>query len=120
MSDVRDTGIFFKTVNQINASDEYMAVESFVYSILKPDVADLFIAVRIRNMAINEKAASMLSCDAFETEADYKKNVDRLANNITQKLKRAEKKLVKNIKKASDFGICRGYFIGGANSFNKK
>lgn len=34
MSDVRDTGIFFKTVNQINASDEYMAVESFVYSIL--------------------------------------------------------------------------------------
>lgn len=120
MSDVRDTGIFFKTVNQINASEEYMAVESFVYSILKPDVADLFIAVRIRNMAINEKAASMLSCDAFETEADYKKAVARLANNITQKLKRAEKKLVKNIKKASDFGICRGYFIGGANSSNKK
>lgn len=119
MSDVRDSGIFFKTVNQINASEEYRAVESFVYSILKPDVADLFMAVRIRNMAINEKAASMLSRDAFETEADYKKAVDRLANNITHKLKRAEKKLVKNIKKASDFGIRRGYFIGGASSSNK-
>lgn len=118
MSDVRDPGIFFKTVNQINASEEYRAVESFVYSILKPDVADLFMAVRIRNMAINEKAASMLSRDAFETEADYKKAVDRLANNITQKLKRAEKKLVKNFKKASDFGIRRGYFIGGTNSSN--
>lgn len=75
-------------------------------------------AVRIRKMAINEKAASMLSRDAFETDADYKKAVDRLANNITQKLKRAEKKLVKNFKKASDFGIRRGYFIGGTNSSN--
>ncbi|MDK6696079.1 hypothetical protein QP177_05830 [Gardnerella vaginalis] len=118
MSDVRDSGIFFKTVNQIKASEEYRAVESFVYSILKPDVADLFMAVRIRKMAINEKAASMLSCDAFETDVDYKKAVDRLANNITQKLKRAEKKLVKNFKKASDFGIRRGYFIGGTNSSN--
>ena len=119
MSDVRDSGIFFKTVNQIKASEEYRAVELFVYSILKPDVADLFMAVRIRKMAINEKAASMLSRDAFETDADYKKAVDRLANNITHKLKRAEKKLVKNIKKASDFGLCRGYFIGGASSSNK-
>lgn len=118
MSDVRDSGIFFKTVNQIKASEEYRAVESFVYSILKPDVADLFMAVRIRKMAINEKAASMLSCDAFETDVDYKKAVDRLANNITQKLKRAEKKLVKNFKKASDFGIRRGCFIGGTNSSN--
>lgn len=118
MSDVRDSGIFFKTVNQIKASEEYRAVESFVYSILKPDVVDLFMAVRIRKMAINEKAASMLSCDAFETDVDYKKAVDRLANNITQKLKRAEKKLVKNFKKASDFGIRRGYFIGGTNSSN--
>lgn len=118
MSDVRDSGIFFKTVNQIKASEEYRAVESFVYSILKPDVADLFMAVRIRKMAINEKAASMLSCDAFETDVDYKKAVDRLANNITHKLKRAEKKLVKNFKKASDFGIRRGYFIGGTNSSN--
>ena len=118
MSDVRDSSIFFKTVNQINASEEYKAVESFVYSILKPDVADLFMVVRIRNVAVNEKAASMLSRDAFETEADYKKAEDCLANNITQKLKRAKKKLEKNIKKASDFGIRRGYFTGGTNSSN--
>lgn len=52
-------------------------------------------------------------------EADYKKAVDRLANNITQKLKRAEKKLVKNFKKATQFvADWKRYLDNFGGSFN--
>lgn len=119
MNDVKDSSVFLKTQNDIRNAEDYKAIESFVYSVLKPDVADLFIAVRLDGMSINDQAVSMLSRDAFETEAEYNKTCERLANNITQKLKRAAKKLEKNFSKASDFGICRGYHIGGNNSSTK-
>lgn len=116
--DVRDSSIFFKDEIDRGEAADYEAVEGFVDSVLKPDVADLFMDVRIRCIPINDKAASMINRDEFETEEDYQKAVARMANNITQKIKRAKQKLKKNISKASDFGICRGYFIGGTNSSN--
>lgn len=75
--------------------------------------------VDINCIPINEKAASMINRDEFATEAEYQKAVARMANNITKKIKRAEKKLKKNFVKASDFGIRRGYKVGGTNSSNK-
>lgn len=116
--DVTDPSIFFKDEIDREKVEDYEAVEGFVYAVLKPDVAELFMDVDINCIPINEKAASMINRDEFETEEEYNKAVARLANNITQKLKRAEKKLKKNFVKASDFGIRRGYKVGGTDSSN--
>lgn len=119
MSEVVDPSIFLKDEIDRNRQETYEAVKEFVYSVLKPDVADLFMAVRIDGMSINEKAESMLSRYAFETEKEYTKAVSRLANSITQKLKRANKNLEKSFSKASDFGISRGYQVEGSSSFKE-
>lgn len=119
MSEVEDPSIFLKDEIDRESKENYEAVKEFVYSVLKPEVADLFMVVRIDGMSINEKAESMLSRDAFETEEEYNKAVSRLANSITQKLKRANKNLEKSFSKASDFGLSQGYQVGGQNSSNK-
>lgn len=119
MSEVMDPSIFLKDEIDRNRQESYEAVKEFVYSVLKPDIADLFMEVRIDGMSINEKAELMLSQDAFETVDEYCKAVSRLANSITQKLKRANKNLEKSFSKASDFGLSRGYQVGGQNSSNK-
>ena len=119
MSEVIDPSIFLKDEIDREKKASYESVRMFVYSVLKPDVADLFMAVRIDGMSINEKAESMLSQDAFESEEEYHKSISRLANSITQKLKRANKNLEKSFSKASDFGLSRGYQVGGQNSSNK-
>lgn len=119
MSEVMDPSIFLKDEIDRNRKESYEAVKEFVYSVLKPDVADLFMSVRIDGMSINEKAESMLNRDAFESEDESNKAVSRLANSITQKLKRANKNLEKSFSKASDFGLSRGYQVGGQNSSNK-
>lgn len=109
MSEVMDSSIFLKYEIDRESKESYEAVKEFVYSVLKPDVADLFMSVRIDWVSINEKAESMLSRDAFETEEEYNKAVSRLANSITQKLKRANEKIKNNFSLASDFGLSRGY-----------
>ena len=119
MNEVVDPSIFLKDEIDRESKENHEAVKMFVYSVLKPDVADLFMAVRIDGMSINEKAESMLSRDAFETEEEYNKAVSRLANSITQKLKRANEKIKNNFSLASDFGLSRGYQLGGQNSSNK-
>lgn len=93
MSEVVDPSIFLKDEIDRENKENYEAVKEFVYSVLKPEVADLFMAVRIDGVSINEKAESMLSRDAFESEEEYNKAVSRLSNSITQKLKRANKNL---------------------------
>ena len=104
-----DPSIFLKDEIDRESKENYEAVKEFVYSILKPDAADLFMSVRIDRVSINEKAESMLSRDAFESEEEFNKAVSRLANSITQKLKRANEKIKNNFYLASDFGLSRGY-----------
>ncbi len=60
---------------------------------LKPEWAELFIAVRLEDKSIRDYAASI--------------GVNE--NNLTKKLERAEKKLKKIFSKTSDFPSCRGY-----------
>lgn len=119
MSEVVDPSIFLKDEIDRESKENYEAVKEFVYSVLKPDVADLFMSVRIDGVSINEKAESMLSRDAFETVDEYNKAVSRLANAITQKLKRANKNLEKSFLKASDFGLSQGYQVEGGSSFKE-
>lgn len=119
MSEVVDPSIFLKDEINRNRQETYEAVKEFVYSVLKSDVADLFMAIRIDGVSISEKAESMLSRDAFESEEEYNKAVSRLANAITQKLKRANKNLEKSFSKASDFGLSQGYQVEGSSSFKE-
>lgn len=119
ISEVRNPDIFFKDELDRKRKEDYEAVREFVFSVLKYEIAELFMAVRIDGVSINEKAESMLSHDAFETEEEYNKAVSRLANAITQKLKRANKKLKKNFDRASDFGLSHGYQVEGGSSFKE-
>ncbi|MCE3020104.1 hypothetical protein LW893_04015 [Parvimonas micra] len=119
ISEVADSSIFLKDEINRDIQETYEAVKEFVYSVLKPDVADLFMSVRIEGVSINEKAETMLSRDAFESKEEYNKAVSRLANSITQKLKRANKNLEKSFSKASDFGLSQGYQVEGSSSFKE-
>lgn len=119
MNEVVEPSIFLKDEIDRESKENYEAVKEFVYSILKSDVADLFMSVRIDGVSINKKAESMLSRDAFESEEEYKTAVSRLANSITQKLKRANKNLEKSFSKASDFGLSQGYQVEGGSSFKE-
>ncbi|MGP1555289.1 MAG: hypothetical protein ACTTG9_04990 [Dialister pneumosintes] len=119
MSEVMDPFVFLEDEISRESKENYESIKEFVYSILKPNVADLFMSVRIDGMLINEKAESMLSRDTFEFEEEYNKAVSRLVNSITQKLKRANKKLEKSFSKASDFGLSRGYQVEGNSSFKE-
>lgn len=119
MSEVMDPSIFLKDEMERRREESYEAVKMFVYSVLKPDVADIFMSVRIDGMSINEKVESMLNRDDFDRDDAYQKAIAKKANAITQKLKRANKNLKENFSKASDFGICCGYQVGGQNSSNK-
>lgn len=119
MSEIMDPSIFLKDEMERRREESYEAVRMFVYSVLKPDIADLFMSVRIDGMTINEKAESMLNRDDFDSESAYIKAIAQKANATTQKLKRANKKLQENFSKASDFGICCGYQVEGSSSFKE-
>lgn len=84
MSEVADDRIFLKDMIERERRESYEAICEKVRRILarKQDWADMFIAVRMDGQSIREYAA--------EVGADE--------NNITQKLKRAEKKLRENWK----------------------
>lgn len=119
MSEVMNPSIFLKDEMERIREESYEAVQMFVYSVLQPDVAGLFMSVRIDGMSINEKAESMLNRDDFDSDDAYKKAIAKKANTITQKLKRANKNLKENFSKASDFGICCGYQVEGGSSFKE-
>lgn len=84
MSEVADDRVFWRDVIERERRESYEAICEKVRRILarKPEWADMFIAVRMDGQSIREYAA--------EVGADE--------NNITQKLKRAEKKLRENWK----------------------
>ncbi len=78
---VTDDQIFFKSFTEIELKESYDFVNQLIHSILprKKDWADAFMAVRIKGYSIN----------------DYASLVGQSPNNITQKLKRATKKIKK-------------------------
>ena len=79
MNKVADDRIFRKDELDINERESYEAICDWVYKVLarKPEWADAFIAVRMDGEPIREYAA----------------RIGANENNITQKLKRAEKRL---------------------------
>ena len=84
MKEVADDRIFRKNEIERSNQDEYESVCQWIRTVLgkKQDWADMFIAVRIDGMSIREYASSI--------------GVNE--NNITQKLKRATKKLEQEYK----------------------
>lgn len=88
MSEVADDRIFRKDEIARNERESYEAICGCVRKVLakKPEWADAFIAVRMDGEAIREYAA----------------HIGADENNITQKLKRAEKKLAVAYKKSKE------------------
>lgn len=88
MSEVADDRIFRKDEIVRDERESYEAICSYVRKVLakKPEWADAFIAVRMDEETIR-KYAARISADE---------------NNITQKLKRAEKKLAAAYKKSRE------------------
>ena len=84
MKEVADDRIFRKNEIERSNQDEYESVCQWIRTVLgkKQDWADMFIAVRIDGMSIREYASSIGVSE----------------NNITQKLKRATKKLEQEYK----------------------
>ena len=84
MEEVADDRIFRRDELDREERESYEAICEWVRKVLakKPEWADAFIAVRLDGESIPEYAA----------------RIDADENNITQKLKRAEKKLRENFK----------------------
>ena len=78
---------------ELETEENYNEICRQIRECLKPEWAELFIAVHIDGESIRDYAASIGGSE----------------NNLTKKLERAEKKLKKIFSKTSDFPSCHGY-----------
>lgn len=89
----------FHESSVFNVDDELETEEGYAESCrqirecLKPEWAELFIAVNMDG----------------ETIREYADRIDESENNLTKKLQRAEKKIKRNFLRTSDLTLSRGY-----------
>ena len=84
MSEVADDRIFRKDEIERDQKDMDEANRQFIRSVLKPEIAEIFIATKYEGMKIRDYAKKI---------AKSEDEIERLENNLTQKLKRAAQKL---------------------------
>lgn len=84
MSEVADDRIFKKDMIEREHKESYDAVCQWIRKILKPGVADAFIAVKIDKIPIREYVTETAKPDD---------NIAKLENNLSKKLTRAAEKL---------------------------
>lgn len=84
MSEVADDRVFRKDEIERDQKDTDEANRQFIRSKLKPDIAEIFIATKYDGMKIRDYAKKI---------AKSEDEVERIENNLTQKLNRAAKKL---------------------------
>lgn len=83
----------YNPYEELETEENYNEICRQIRECLKPEWAELFIAVRIDGESIRDYAASIGGSE----------------NNLTKKLERAEKKLKEIFSKTSDFPSCHGY-----------
>ena len=83
----------YNPYEELETEENYNEICRHIRECLKPEWAELFIAVRIDGESIR----------------DYADRIGESENNLTKKLERAEKKLKKIFSKTSDFPSCHGY-----------
>lgn len=84
MSEVADNRIFRRDEIERNRKDSYDAVCQWICKILKPEVADAFIATKIDRVTIR---------DYVTKRAKPREDIAKLDNNLSKKLTRAAEKL---------------------------
>lgn len=84
MSEVADNRIFRRDEIERNRKDSYDAVCQWICKILKPEVAEAFIATKIDRVTIR---------DYVTKRAKPGENIAKLENNLSKKLTRATEKL---------------------------
>lgn len=84
MSEVADNRIFRRDEIERNRKDSYDAVCQWICKILKPEVADAFIAIKIDRVTIR---------DYVTKRAKPREDIAKLENNLSKKLTRAAEKL---------------------------
>lgn len=85
MSEVADNRIFRRDEIERNRKDSYDAVRQWICKILKPEVAEAFIATKIDRVTIR---------DYVTKRAKPGEDIAKLENNLSKKLTRAAEKLV--------------------------
>ena len=83
----------YNPYEEMETEENYNEICRQIRECLKPEWAELFIAVHIDGESIR----------------DYADRIGESENNLTKKLERAEKKLKKIFSKTSDFPSCHGY-----------
>jgi len=83
----------YNPYEEMETEENYNEICRQIRECLKPEWAELFIAVHIDGESIR----------------DYADRIGGSENNLTKKLERAEKKLKKIFSKTSDFPSCHGY-----------
>lgn len=84
MSEVADNRIFRRDEIERNRKDSYDAVRQWICKILKPEVAEAFIATKIDRVTIR---------DYVTKRAKPGEDIAKLENNLSKKLTRAAEKL---------------------------
>ena len=84
MSEVADNRIFRRDEIERNRKDSYDAVRQWICKILKPEVAEAFIATKIDRVTIR---------DYVTKRAKPGEDITKLENNLSKKLTRAAEKL---------------------------
>lgn len=84
MSEVADDRIFRKDEIERERKDSYDAVCQFIRSVLKPEIAEAFIAIKIDRVTIR---------DYVTERAKEGEDITKLENNLSKKLTRAAEKL---------------------------
>ena len=83
----------YNPYEELETEENYNEICRQIRECLKPEWAELFIAVHIDGESIR----------------DYADRIGESENNLTRKLQRAEKKIKKNFFKTSDLTLSRGY-----------
>lgn len=84
MSEVADNRIFRRDEIERNRKDSYDAVRQWICKILKPEVAEAFIATKLDRVTIR---------DYVTKRAKPREDIAKLENNLSKKLTRAAEKL---------------------------
>lgn len=92
ITEVKDPSVFFKYQIEHEREQEYQCVCEFIRQHLKPENADLFIAIAIDGIS----------------QVDYAARLGVSPNNISKRYNRAKKKLAKVLEKASFLSRVRG------------
>lgn len=120
-SEVKDKKIFYKYELEDEELRKIEEIEKAIRAFFgkKEEWAELFIQIRFNKIPIREYAKYITPRKDKISDKEYKKQLDRVENNISKKVNRATEKIKKYLLKTSDFNTSCGYLVEALMSSNK-